>query len=64
MLLVIGILLLATGVPLTFVLGIFGPGANLGTGRGGAIWPGLLVIALGIVCLVARHWLHGKAITW
>lgn len=30
----------------------------------GTFWPAILLAFVGVVCLIARHFLHGAAITW
>ena len=67
MLLVAGILLLIIGTTL-FLMIAFAEGmsdrqvstAEFWTGQ----FPALIVLALAVACFVARHYLHGHAITW
>ena len=63
MLLLAGILLTIIGLGILMLIG----GANMMSDAPGTsvkLWPAWAILLLAIACFVARHYLHGKVITW
>lgn len=64
MLMFLGILF-AAGAIVAFVFGGFAAGmSTTGTAPNPLKWPAGISAVLAVVCFVARHYLHGKSISW
>lgn len=63
MLLVGGVLAIVIGIVVIAATAFANGMSDAPQSRGMPIWPGVAAVALGVACLIARHWVHGP-ITW
>ena len=63
MLLTVAILLTILGVAVLVMIG-FANGMSDSPSSHISLWPAWVILLLAIACFVARHYLHGKSITW
>lgn len=63
MLLIFGIVLSVLGCAVGLLIA-FASGMSDAPGARTSFWPAWALFAAAAVCFVARHYLHGKSITW